>query len=254
MKAPNSPERGTTLIELLIAITLLSLLSVGMLLTIRVGLNAMEKTNARVATNRRTAGAQHILEREISGLMPVVAECMGPSGQPSGKDIFFQGEPQTMRFVSSYSLSEGDRGYPRILEFQVIPAEQPDAVRLIVNEHIYSGPRSAGVLCVGRGPDPRAGQDILRFRPVQVGANSFVLADNLAYCRMSYMRKPENPEQAPWVPIWTDKELLPRAVRIEMAPNQINQVGMPPLTLTAPVRVLLAPLYPYKDWWESPGR
>src|SRR4051794_15024198 len=44
----KAKESGVTLIELLVAITLLSLLSVGMLFAMRVGLNAMGKTNERV--------------------------------------------------------------------------------------------------------------------------------------------------------------------------------------------------------------
>ena len=49
---------GVTLMELIIAISLLSLLSVGLLMAMRVGLNAMEKSNNRIMANRRVSGAQ----------------------------------------------------------------------------------------------------------------------------------------------------------------------------------------------------
>ena len=52
----------------------------------------------------------------------------------------FQGDPQTMRFVSSYSLTEAARGLPRLLEYQVIPGEDGNSVRLVVNEIVYTGP------------------------------------------------------------------------------------------------------------------
>ena len=35
----------------------------------------------------------------------------------------FNGNDQTLRLVSSYSLAEGARGYPRVIELQVLPAE-----------------------------------------------------------------------------------------------------------------------------------
>ena len=73
------------------------------------------------------------------------------------KVAFFQGEPQSMRFVSSFSLHEGDRGLPHMLEFQVISGENGAGVRLVVNELIYSGPRSTGAL--------RAAERASAFRP-----------------------------------------------------------------------------------------
>ena len=85
-----------------------------------------------------------------------------------------------MRFVSTYSLNEAGRGYPRILEYQVIPGENGTGVRLIVNEFWYCGPLSAGSSCVGVMPDPVAKAPMMIFRPVQIGPSSFVLADKLA--------------------------------------------------------------------------
>ena len=58
---------GVTLMELLIAVLLLSLLSVGLLFALRIGLNAYSKTQTRLMDNRRVAGAQRILEQELEG-------------------------------------------------------------------------------------------------------------------------------------------------------------------------------------------
>ena len=80
-------DAGVTLMEVLIAVTLLSLLSTGMLLAIRIGLSALGKTNEKLMYNRRVAGAQRILEQELQGMIPVVAPC-GGSGLRFG---FFQG-------------------------------------------------------------------------------------------------------------------------------------------------------------------
>lgn len=58
-------ERGVTLLEVLIAVTLLSLLSVAMVLAMRIGLNSYERAGTRLMDNRRVAGAQRILQDEI---------------------------------------------------------------------------------------------------------------------------------------------------------------------------------------------
>src|ERR1044071_4965888 len=100
------PEGGLTLMEVLIAVALLSLLSIGMLIALRVGLSATAKANARLMDDRRGAGTQRILEQEIPGFIPVTAECGATPAIAVAKPKaqFFQGEPQSMRFVSSYSL------------------------------------------------------------------------------------------------------------------------------------------------------
>jgi len=242
MTRRRNPRAGVTLLELLIAISLVSLLSTAVLVALRVGLNAMEKTNSRVIQNRRVLGAQRILEQQIAGMIVTVAECGIQTGGPVAELPFFQGQPQTMRFVSSYSLEEGHRGYPRILEYQVIPRDDGRGVRLIVNERYYTGPASTGRLCLGPGP-PNQGT---LFVPVEVGPRSFVLADRLEYCRFSYQKPAPEPVLREWVPVWSDRE-FPLAIRIDMAQLEPDPTGIPILPLTIPVRVNRIPGYQYVD-------
>jgi prepilin-type N-terminal cleavage/methylation domain-containing protein len=231
-------EMGFTLLELLIAITLFSLLAVVIVVSLRVGLSAMNKVDDRLMNNRRVAGVERILEQQIAGLMPVTADCQNAGDGPPARIAFFQGEPQSMRLTSSYSLQEGSRGLPMILEYLVIPGENDQGVRLVVNEHLYSGPRSAGQFCVPSGPTPR-------FLPIQTGPASFVLADKLAYCRFSFRELRPMPEAARWVPLWTQPRLLPNAIRMEMAPLQPSAAKLEPVTLTMPVHVTRLPMEDY---------
>jgi general secretion pathway protein J len=234
----RAAQRGFTLLELLIAVTLLSLLSVAIVISLRVGLSAMNKVDARLMGNRRVAGIERILEQEIAGIMPVTADCQSSGEGPIARIAFFQGEPESMRLASSYSLQEGSRGMPMILEYLVIPGENHEGVRLVVNEHLYTGPRGAGQFCAAGGPVPL-------FVPIQAGPTSFVLADKLAYCRFSFRELMPPPELARWVPLWTKHDYLPNAVRIEMAPLNPNAARLEPVTLTMPVHVTRLPLVDY---------
>jgi hypothetical protein len=227
---------GVTLLELLLAVSLLSLLSVGILTALRVGLSAMGKADARLIENRRVAGAQRILSDQIAGFIPVVANCVPPDERPPMPLPFFQGEPQSMRFVSSYSLGEGWRGLARILEFQVIPGERGAGVRLVVNEHMYTGPGGAGAFCLGTALDPQLGLQAPQFRPIVVGPSSFVLADRLAFCRFSYRELLPLAPGERWVQNWIIPK-WPSAVRIDMAPIAADAVQVQPLSITAPIRV-----------------
>ncbi len=235
---------GVTLMELLVAVLLLSLLSVGMVITMRIALSAMNKTDSKLMANRRVLSVERILNEEISGIIPVTADCTG-GGQRGPKVTFFHGEVQSMRLASTYSLHEGARGMPMILEFQVIPGEDNQGVRLVVNEQWYTGPRGAGALCVGMGADPVSGRPSPIFVPIQIGANSFVMSDRLAYCRFSFRDSRTRPQPF-WVDHWV-AAALPDAVRIDLAPLAPDSGRLQPVTLTIPVRVTRLPLVDYQE-------
>lgn len=235
----RTSQRGVTLIELVIAVSLVALLSLGMLFAMRVGLTAMDRSKATLMANRRVVSVQRILESQVANIIPVPALCGGGGQAPSSKISFFQGEVQTMRFVSSFSLHEGDRGLPHILEFQVIGGENGAGVRLVVNERIYSGPLSAGAFCVGVQPGAAP-----IFSPVEVGALSFVLADKIAYCRFSFKEHQPPNGQGQWIARWS-KPYFPVGIRVEMAPLDPSVGHLQLLTLTMPVRVNRDPMVRY---------
>ena len=240
-------EAGVTLMELLIAVSLLSMLSVGMMFAMRIGLNAMGRTNERVISNRRVLGVERILTQQIAGFMTATGMCGTGLQTPPSRVAFFQGEPQTMRFVSTFSLQEASRGYPQILEFQVIPGENGRGVRLIVNETLYTGPFSTGAHCLGVVPDPETGTPQVMWRPVAVGAQSFVLADKLAACQFAFKEEKSPTEQDVWHAKWP-RDFTPSAVRIDLVPldPDPSELQVPPFV--APFRVNRHPFYEYGDF------
>jgi len=240
------PQAGITLMEVIVAVTLLSMLSVGMLATIRMGFNALNRTNSRLMENRRVAGAQRLLEQELGGFLPVKALCPADSRAPLAPFVFFEGQPQSMRLVSTYSLQEAWRGQPRILELQVIPGNEGRGVRLIVNEIPYTGPLSAGRSCLGMASDPQTGLIVPQFRPIEPSAQSFILADKLAWCRFSYLE----PALPPKVEHWRTDWVMPRwpiGLRVEMAPLEDNPARLRPLTVTTAIPINRLPDLVYVD-------
>jgi prepilin-type N-terminal cleavage/methylation domain-containing protein len=233
-------QRGVTLIEVLIAVTLLALLSAGMLTAMRVGLSAMSKTDAKLMDNRRMTGAQRIIEQEIAGFMPEPSVCKVEAPVP-GAPIrigFFQGEPQEMRFASTFSLAGGWRGQPQILEFTVIPGEEGRGFRLIVNETPYA-PTTAERHCIGQMMDPLENVMVPRFRRIEPGPTSFVLADKLAGCRFFYLQGPVAPtdRKHKWRSRWVAAGMFPLAIRVEMAPLEVTPGRLQPVSVTVPIRV-----------------
>ncbi len=242
-------QRGLTLIEVLIAVTLVGLLMVGITTALSIGLRAMERSNNRLEMNRRVVRTQQVLEQQILHITPSVASCVMDDPNLPQQMPFFQGEALAMRFVSSYSMREGDRGFPRIIELTVIPGDarkQPPGVRLIVNELPYLGPLSTGLLCGGLQPDPSTGLAAPRFAPVQPRPTSFVLADRLLRVSFRYLALRPAPQPPEWVERWLFPE-LPEAIGIELLPLPGENAGVQPLSLVLPLRVDRLPGKKYAD-------
>jgi hypothetical protein len=245
----HASTSGVTLIEVLVAVTLLSLLTLGMLFAMRIGLTTLAKTDTKLMANRRVAGAQRILEQELEGLMPVGLPRCGKVvlSEPSTVALF-EGEPQNMVLVSAFSLQQAWRGQPQVLELFVLPGEDGRGVRLAVNETPYS-PTTAGTNCLELAPDPDTHVQMAHFMPPQTSEHSFVLADRLAYCRFSYLLKV--PQKGALVDKWLQAAPSvgwPLAIRVEMAPLEPNASQLEPISVTAPIYVHRNPQIQYGDY------
>ena len=231
MRLQLGSQRGVTLLELLIAVSLVALLSTGMLFAMRTSVLTYEKTARRLEENRRVVGVERIIASQLGGSMAVASICPTPAGLPVSAS-FMAGTAGVLRLVSSFSIAEGARGYPQIVEYRVLPSDAGQ-VRLVASEYLYTGLQSTLPYCAGTPPPD---------------ARVVVLADHLAYCRIWY-HEPYNIStfaETPWLSIW-DRPVLPAAVRIEMRPAAPVAGAIAPLDITAPIRVTRDPLIPYVD-------
>ena len=108
--------------------------------------------------------------------------------------------------------------------------------RLIVNETLYTGPASTAPFCVPGG-----------FVPAQISPQTFVLADRLASCHISYQQYiVQTPSLEQWVPVW-NKPDLPSAVHVDMAPLAADTATLPLVSVTVPIHVTRQVMSPYAD-------
>jgi hypothetical protein len=216
---------------MIIAVTLVAAIVMGLLMTMRTGLSAYQKVQARLEDNRRVMGLDQALHRQLGGIMPVAMQCPGVA-----QTAAFIGDLGSLRFVSSSSLAEGARGYPRVIEY--IAAPDPEGgLRLMMNERIYDGPSSLIPLCAAQG-----------LAPVALTPQSVELAGKMAYIRFGYRKPiPDSPMGGDWMPVWQGIPDLPRAVRIEMAPLASDPAHLPMLTVNVPVHLNRLLLFPYAD-------
>jgi prepilin-type N-terminal cleavage/methylation domain-containing protein len=227
---PRRAERGFTLMELIIAITLLGMLSAGLLMAMRSGLMTMERTNARIDQNRRAMGVLSLIRRQVAGVIPAKGVCPGPGAARE----FFRGDAATMVFVSSESMTQGSRGYPQIVRYQFRP--NPDGtVRLEVMEQVYSGAASTAMYC-------QPGLPQVEGLPTPV-----VLYDRLGGGAFGYYQvNPYTRVTAGWIGGW-QSPYMPAAVRIEMTAAPGSAPRLPLSSLTIPLQTSREPGTEYRD-------
>ena len=131
-----------------------------------------------------------------------------------------------------------------MLEFAVIPGDT-GGFRLVVNEWPYRGSVFAGEFIGGvqAGED---GQTHPVFGAVSIGANSFVLADRLAYCKLMYLEHIPVNHAWVWRADWPLRK-WPSAIRIEMVPMDANGAKLHPMTVTAEVHAVKQMEMQYSD-------
>jgi hypothetical protein len=106
------------------------------------------------------------------------------------------------------------------------------------------------MFCLGPGVNPATGVAGSRFLPIQIGPTSFVLADNLAFCRFAYLAPPLPPARnAVWNPVWTQPK-WPLGVRVEIAPFEDDASRLRPVTITQRIRVNRSPEIDYVDQYQ----
>ncbi len=218
-------QRGVTLLELMIAIMLVAGLSTGMLMAMRTSLQTYEKTAKKLESNRRFVKTQQILSNQIGAVIPAREACL------AGGNSFLGGTPDALHLISSYSIAEGSRGYPQIVDYRVLPGER-GGVRLVATEHPYTGPESIDAFCQN-APSP---------------GTTYVLAENLVYCHFSYHEPYSQGTfvETPWLALW-DRPLLPAGVRIEMRPAVPQSGGLSVMNVTVPFMVDRDPRLVYDD-------
>jgi len=237
---PWGPSAGMTLIEVVVAVTLLGLLSTALLVAFQMGAGAWQDARERLLLDRRISSANQILNRALACIVPVTA--IPPRGSGVGRVPFFQGEPAAMRFVSSYSATEGARGGLNVYELKVV--ERRRGYRVLLNQDRYRGPRSVGRLITGIESDRPVRGRVLRFRPIEPRAVSLIIADDLRHCSFSYLWNPPMSRAEPeWRPLWNEQDLIPAAVTIDLAPLK-REARLRPVSITVPIRAQFFPEAP----------
>ena len=177
--------RGFTLIEVVLALSIFALLATILYGAFALSHNALAKSNAGASRSQKQRSIADLLGSYVRSAFPY-------RSSPQDQAIFFEGESESLAFVSAYSHGMGGRGMAKI--------------RITVDE----GDSGQAALYLEEAVPVRVGGEDAATAPAQ----RVVLQARIKDFRLAYL-DPQADEES-WQEGWDGQErgMLPRAVRL----------------------------------------
>ncbi len=193
---------GFTLLEVLMAVTLLALLLAGAYSGIQTSVRAMHSGERVIERVDRVRTVQEFLRHQISRIMPLAYE------QTTTGNYVFEGDRGYMRFVAPMPGYLGHGG-PYVQTLTLAPA--PDGLRLVFSGVMLNGFDAQSEKTAERDP--------------------VVLLDRIRDGAFSYRMLDDQGQLAPWSTRWEDPTVTPLMVQIELVMQDGERIGWPALAV-----------------------
>lgn len=201
-------ERGFTLLEILVATTLLALgLALGFA-TLRAATATVERGEAIAERSERMRAVEGFVRRRLSSATPIAFAI----DEQTGQMIRFIGEPQRMRFVADLPNYLGRRGGPHLHDIAVLDDGR--------------GPRLAVSFAMAIAGGTIEERDA---RPPEP------LVPDLVEARFRYRGVDADGRLGEWSDTWEQVDTLPLQVSVEIASR--GGGVWPPLVVALPQRI-----------------
>lgn len=183
-------SRGVTLIELLVAMTILAALMAVVYTGLSVALTMWQNAGRRAEAFEETQTALAVMRAQVRGALPLLylPDSTATATPPRPQLLAFEGEEHRLRFVSGTSWGEGSHAVPRWIQWTV------EEGRMSVTERRILSPTNAA----GAQPD---------------WTSDLPLLENTSF---RFLRRGIPDRPAEWRNSWDSAELreLPAAVEV----------------------------------------
>jgi len=201
-------KSGFTLMEVVVATSLMAVVMSTMFIGLRLAANAWRKGEAKLEEHARTLAGLELVEREVAAAAPRVLQVQ--EKEKPVRLLMFRGSATEARFLARRS-SQGDAAHALFMVTLAVMKDSSDEKlqRLVVSDKaLYD---SADML---------AAFDNNAFAPLsrigQTQAQQEIVGDAADRIELAYLQpaKPNQPQA--WVDAWDprEREELPRAVRV----------------------------------------
>jgi general secretion pathway protein J len=184
----NQVALGFTLVELLIALTLLGLILSLLLGGFRFGISAWESGGHRMARSNEVVAVQDLLRNEISQARGLLVD-----SRASGTNKTFKGSPRELEFAAPLPAHMGAGGY---YLFSLGARDIRGRTRLALAWRTYR----PDMFAAGR----------------EGTAAEALLLDDIRSIAFAYYGQSDEDEQPVWTDDWGDRRSLPKLVRLRL--------------------------------------
>jgi prepilin-type N-terminal cleavage/methylation domain-containing protein len=197
MNRRSNNSRGFTLVEVLVAITLMSLVMVTLVLGMRLTANAWHRGEQKLDEDAQVMAGTDVLTQQISAAAVRVVTEVGANNAPV-QVVAFYGSPAELRFCTRNSW-RGENSRPQYMADYRVAKDAQGKQQLVISEVGLTD--DASVVAALQAPAPASGE--------AVGS----VADRI---ELAYFQPASAVQPAQWVSTWTpqDGAELPRAVQV----------------------------------------
>lgn len=209
---------GFTLIEVLLAILLLTLLLAGAYGSIRSATRAMHAGEQAIERTNRLRVAQEFIRHQVSRVLPLAFG----QDESKGSNYLFQGERNFMRFVAPMPgyLSRGG-AYVQTLELN----HTRDGLQLLFTDQMLNG--------------------FDMKNPRRVDTEPEVLVDQIQEGKFEFRTLDEEGKLGEWKDKWEDSSQMPLMVRIQLTMRDEARVVWPQMEIPLVMHVRVGnPFFP----------
>lgn len=212
--------RGFTLLELLIGLALLSLILALLFGGFRIASASWNTVETRIERSTQEDMAKAFLRRLLSRIQPLRWK------QAPDRAVTFRGEPDRMVAVAPLTGQAGSNGI-RVVALMAETAESGNngPLRIVLRET----------------PLRRESADFAE--PLAAQIESHTLLDSLSEVRFAYYGAEKKNDPPGWHDVWTNKEELPRLIRVTLVSNTNGPIDLVISTMLSGSRCTWDPFY-----------
>jgi prepilin-type N-terminal cleavage/methylation domain-containing protein len=196
-------EKGFTLIETIVAVTLVAMMAVGIWSIFRTGIRSWARGTEYIDASQRYRNILDLVRKQMASAYPLLAPTDPDS--PSSSYPIFLGTETSLNFISLNSLNFQESPGLTLVNYEVIPNAEGD-FSLVESETRY----------IGELPDTEENT---------VPVNTIPLFENLTECYFEYRKADDDPDNpGEWVMEWDGQEIgkLPVAISMTMLATDTN--------------------------------
>ena len=186
LSTPPDSGAGFTLMEVLVSITLMSLISVAIYYGYRIGLDSWSRAEKSLERERNVQFVLDLMSRQLGSMVPYYSR---QALDGAFVDVLlFNGTEQGVRFVTTFSVESRSAAGLRLVEYFLGSSREGSGRALLLNEKLLPDDRNLASTVFGGLSRGEKNSVVAAFRGFSEGENTVALVEGLASAGFEFPR------------------------------------------------------------------